>query len=316
MALQFLTITSPFFQTGTYQLSYEFFGLPVGTAPVILVNHALTGNSTVVGQLGWWNDLVGSGKVINTDKYTVLAINIPGNGYDKNAQNLISNYQAFSTKIIAHFFWEVIDKLNITKLFAVVGGSLGGAIAWEMAFLRPTQIQKLIPIATNYKASDWLIGQVLVQESILNNSKNPIHDARKHAMLLYRCPEGINQKFQTEWLSNTNQFKVENWLHYHADALYQRFTLPAYQLMNHLLKTIGRHLSTVHLAHWAIHFTGEVHIIAINSDLLFTANEQVKTYQFLKNSVNAQYSEISSIHGHDAFLIEFNQISQFINTHF
>ena len=63
-------------------LSYQVFGKALHSAPIVLVNHALTGNSHVAGADGWWNDLVGEGKTIDTQKYTVLAFNIPGNGYD------------------------------------------------------------------------------------------------------------------------------------------------------------------------------------------------------------------------------------------
>ncbi|HLV41936.1 MAG TPA: hypothetical protein VKY37_06640, partial [Brumimicrobium sp.] len=59
-------------------LSYEVFGKELYTAPIVLVNHALTGNSNVAGEDGWWTDLVGENKVIDTLKYTVLAFNIPG----------------------------------------------------------------------------------------------------------------------------------------------------------------------------------------------------------------------------------------------
>ena len=56
------------------QLSYELFGQPVHSAPMVMVNHALTGNSHVAGPDGWWNSLIGPGLVIDTDKYTVLPL--------------------------------------------------------------------------------------------------------------------------------------------------------------------------------------------------------------------------------------------------
>ena len=56
-------------------LSYEIFGKPLGTAPVVLINHALTGNSSVIGKTGWWKEIVGDGKSIDTQEYTILAFN-------------------------------------------------------------------------------------------------------------------------------------------------------------------------------------------------------------------------------------------------
>jgi homoserine acetyltransferase len=64
------------------ELSYELFGQPLGQAPIVLVNHALTGNSSVTGKNGWWNSLIGQNKLIDTNDFTVLAFNFPGNGYD------------------------------------------------------------------------------------------------------------------------------------------------------------------------------------------------------------------------------------------
>jgi len=69
-------------ETVGVNLSYQVFGPTIGKAPVVLVTHALTGNSQVSGAEGWWNSLVGEGKVIDTTNYTVIAFNIPGNGYD------------------------------------------------------------------------------------------------------------------------------------------------------------------------------------------------------------------------------------------
>ncbi|WP_225556182.1 hypothetical protein [Flavobacterium columnare] len=92
---------------------------------------------------------------------------MPGNGYATDF--LIVDYQCFIVKYIARVFWKGLEILGVTKLFAIVGRSLRGGIAWEMAFLKPTTIGYLIPIASNWKADDWLIGNVKAQENILNN---------------------------------------------------------------------------------------------------------------------------------------------------
>ena len=157
-------------------LFYQVFGPLLGTAPVVLVNHALTGNSQVTGEKGWWNKLIGENKVIDTNVFTVISFNIPGNGFDGYPENLIENYKDFTTKHIAKLFWKGLDSLNVKELFAVIGGSLGGGIAWEMAFLHPKKIKHLIPIASDWKASDWLIANVLIQDQILNNIKTLVEN--------------------------------------------------------------------------------------------------------------------------------------------
>ena len=291
---------------------YQNFGQNIGTAPVVLVNHALTGNSNVVGEKGWWNDLIGNDKTIGTNYFTIIAINIPGNGFDGDEENLINNYKDFTIRDIANVYWKIIFELNIKQLFTVIGGSLGGAIGWEMAVLEPNKIKNLIPIASDYKATDWMIANVLLQDNILNNSQNPIEDARTHAMLLYRTPQSLNERFQTQ-VKNQN-YQVENWLTHHGEKLKNRFTLSAYKLMNHLLKTndITRNRNSFLIL--VNEIQSNIHIVAVNSDLFFTPDENIKTYNELKKiKKNVFYHEINSIHGHDAFLIEFEQLTTILN---
>lgn len=295
-------------------LSYQVFGPELNTAPVVLVNHALTGNSHVVGKKGWWNDLIGEHKTIDTDYYTILAFNIPGNGYDGAFENLVSNYNDFSAKDIATLFWEGIKVLEIESLFAVIGGSLGGGIAWEMAALEPNKIENLIPIATDWKATDWVIANVLVQDQILNNSQNPIADARLHAMLLYRTPQSLKLKFNRKESEIANGFQIESWLNHHGKKLQNRFHLASYKLMNHLLKTIDITKNNIDFLAVANTITANIHIISVDTDLFFIPSENLETYQeLIATKENVFYHEIKSIHGHDAFLIEFEQLSTIIS---
>ncbi len=292
-------------------LYYETFGQPLGAAPVVLVNHALTGNSTITGENGWWNDLIGENKTINTKQFTIIAFNIPGNGYDNVFGNLISDYKDFTICDVARIFWEGLFHLNIHKLFTVIGGSLGGAIAWEMAAQHPTKIQNLIPIATDWKATDWVIANVLIQDQILNNSDDPIADARLHAMLLYRTPQSINQRFQRN--SNSSGFEVENWLTNHGSKLKKRFRLASYKLMNHLLKTNDITGNRKDFVSVASQIQANIHIVSVDTDYFFIADENLKTFQNLKQvKENVFYHEIKYDHVHDAFLIEFSQLATFL----
>jgi homoserine O-acetyltransferase len=294
-------------------LFYQVFGKPIGSSPVVVVNHALTGNSNVTGENGWWNDLIGKNTTIDTDYFTVIAINIPGNGYDENNGNLISSYQEFTIRDIARIFWEGLFSLKIDTVFSVIGGSLGGAIAWEMAALQPDKIENLIPIATDWKATDWVIANVLIQDQILNNSDNPIADARLHAMLLYRTPQSINQRFQRNKHNDLAVFQIENWLLNHGIKLKKRFQLSAYKLMNHLLKTNDITRNRKDFLDIINEIQGNIHIVAVDTDYFFTADENRQTYQQIKSiKENISYHEIKSVHGHDAFLIEFEQLSQLL----
>jgi len=292
-------------------LYYQIFGQSIGKAPVVLVNHALTGNSNVTGKNGWWNELIGQNKTIDTDYFTVIAFNIPGNGFENEPQNLVLNYKDFTIRDIGEIFWKGLFLLQVNEIFAVIGGSLGGAIAWEMAAQQPNKIQNLIPIATDWKATDWVIANVMIQDKILNNSDNPIADARLHAMLLYRTPLSINNRFQRE---KTNEFyQIEKWLTNHGEKLKKRFQLSTYKLMNHLLKTNDITRDRDEFLIIANQIKSNIYIIAVDTDYFFIADENRKSYQLLKNiKQNIFYNEIKSIHGHDAFLIEFDQLNQIL----
>jgi len=304
-------------QQENIQLYFEVFGKVINSAPTILVNHALTGNSLVCGEKGWWKNLIGPNKTIDTNKYCIIAFNVPGNGYDGDEKNIITDYKNQSTKKIAELFWKALNLLDIEKLYAIIGGSLGGAIAWEMAIQQPNKIQKLIPIACTKKASDWLIGNVLIQDEILNQTNKPIEIARMHAMLLYRTPESINKKFENSYNEKENRYQIESWLNYHGKALNQRFQLKSYKLMNHLLKTIGSETSEKDLEKFIKTTTTQIVMISIDSDYMFTEKEQRKTFELIKNNGNKnEYHVINSVHGHDAFLIEYNQLSKLLNNHF
>ncbi len=294
-------------------LFYQTFGKPLGTAPVVLVNHALTGNSQVTGEKGWWKELIGDQKTIDTQKYTVIAFNIPGNGFDENPNNLITNYHDFTIRDFARIFWEGLHFLKVENLFAVIGGSLGGALAWEMAVLQPNKIQNLIPIAADWKATDWMIANVLIQDQILNNSNDPIADARLHAMLLYRTPQSINNRFQREKQDDLSIYQIENWLICHGCRLKKRFKLQSYKLMNHLLKTNDLTKGRKHFLDVVNGIQSNIHLVSVDSDYFFTADENRETHQELKTiKDNVFYHEIKSPHGHDAFLIEFEQLNLFL----
>lgn len=293
-------------------MSYQTFGCPLYSAPIVLVNHALTGNSSVCGDNGWWNDLIGKDKCIDTNKYTILSFNIPGNGYDENPENLIENYRDFTAKDIAKLFITGIEKLKINNLFAVIGGSVGGGIAWEIASLKPELAEHIIPIASDWKSTDWLIANCHIQDAILNNSKAPLADARMHAMTLYRTPESFKVKFQRS-KKDVELFNVESWLNHHGKTLNNRFQLSAYKMMNQVLKTINITDNDNKFSEIAKQIKSNIHIVTINSDLFFKAEENWNTYIDLKQyKDNVYINEIKSIHGHDAFLIEYNQLSKIL----
>jgi homoserine O-acetyltransferase len=292
------------------ELTYELFGQPLGQAPIVLVNHALTGNSSVTGKNGWWNSLIGQNKLIDTNDFTVLAFNFPGNGYDGF---FIKNYKDLILRDIANIFLIGLEKLKIKKLFAIIGGSIGGGLVWEIAALSPELSENYIPIASDWKSSDWLLANTRLQKQILNNSSQPVHDARMHAMLCYRSPLSFQKKFDRS--KDSHIFNVESWLLHHGKKLQERFQLKSYKLMNHLLSKIditrGGKLKFENIISKV---KGNIYIVSVDSDLFFTDFQNRETfYKACVIKDNMFFKTIKSDHGHDAFLIEFDQLRELLS---
>ena len=289
------------------QISYQVFGKELGSAPVILVNHALTGNSLVSGINGWWSEIIGLEKPIDTSKYSVLCFNIPGNGFNEN--NFDFNLD-LNLGDIALLFVKAIDQLKLAKLHAIIGGSIGGCLTWEMIALKNDLASIIIPVAADWKATDWLIANTFLQERILKNSRDPVSDARIHAMTFYRSPKSLNTRFTRTKNLDKNMYNVESWLIHHGEKLRQRFSLKSYLFMNKLLSSTDITRDGESFINKISKIKSSIHLISVDSDIFFLPNEDHETYLIAKkNNLDITNHIIKSIHGHDAFLIETKQIS-------
>ena len=289
------------------QISYQVFGKELGSAPVILVNHALTGNSLVSGINGWWSEIIGLEKPIDTSKYSVLCFNIPGNGFNEN--NFDFNLD-LNLGDIALLFIKAIDQLKIAKLHAIIGGSIGGCLTWEMIALKNDLASIIIPVAADWKATDWLIANTFLQDRILKNSRDPVSDARIHAMTFYRSPKSLNTRFTRTKNLDKNIYNVESWLIHHGEKLRQRFSLKSYLFMNKLLSSTDITRDGESFINKISKIKSSIHLISVDSDIFFLPNEDHETYLLAKkNNLDITNHIIKSIHGHDAFLIETKQIS-------
>ena len=292
-------------------LTYQVAGPALGAAPIVLVCHALTGNSAVVGPEGWWAKLIGPGQTIDTIRYTILSIDIPGNEYAGSAP--LDDPSLLSVRDVARLWLLVLRELRVDQLYALIGPSLGGGIAWQIAALEPTLAEYLFPIATDYKASDWLLAQTEVQRLILDHSDCPIHDARVHAMLTYRTPESLIGRFEGK-TTDSGLPRVLDWLDYHGRTLEGRFSLSAYRVMTFLSSTIHAAESEKELTRIA----SDIHLVAIDSDRLFPYFIARETIEGLRCSgkARAELHTIVSDHGHDAFLIEYDQLCRIMSPYF
>lgn len=298
------------------ELSYQVFGRALGEVPVVLINHALTGNSDVASdEKGWWKTIVGNHKTINLQHYTVIGIDVLGNGYSNSEPKVDLRPKDFTIRDIAKLNWDLLKSLSVTNLYACIGGSVGGGIAWEMAFQNPKHIQYLIPIASHWKATDWIIGHNYVQNEILKQ-ENGLELARMMAMMFYRTPDSFENKFNGE-RSSEYDFKVNSWLNYHGESLKDRYATSSYCMMNHLLATLNVEEDRGCFSNIAERLACEVIQIGIASDLYFSSSANVKTKKTLDLiGLRNTYHNLDSIHGHDAFLIEYDQLQNILAPYF
>ena len=294
----------------TLILQYQTFGLPLGEGPTVLILHSLTGDAQVCGPGGWWNDIVGPARSISTEDYSILAFNIPGNGVDEYT---LAHPEDFHLGDIARLMLWGLQQLNLAELYAVVGGSIGGGLVWELAAISPKLAKHWIPIAADWKATDWLLAHTYLQRNILASSNDPLFVARINAMITYRHPKSFKSRFKRSFNNEKQKFNIESWLDHHGAKIKERFLLDAYKAMNHFLSTLdicraGESFETLLAPN-----QGKFHLVAIDTDLFFFPEEdQATTSDLKKIGIDVSYHEIHSNHGHDAFLIESQQLQQIL----
>lgn len=283
-----------------------------------------------IGKDGWWASLIGEGKVFDLNKYFVICSNILGSCYgtlgpasiDPKTQNEYRmNFPQISVRDIVKVQKKLFDELGIKRIKLGTGGSLGGMQVIEWAIMYPEMIEKIIPIATTVGHSPWAIG---LNEASRNAIKNdPIWNegnyesqpelglslARKFAMLTYRSYKSFNKKFGRAKASDNNLFAVESYLNYQGKKLIKRFDANTYLYLSEAmdLHDVGYNRGGISKALEQI--KAKTLCVGINSDILYPVEEQK---EIAKSIPGAEYSEIHSIHGHDAFLIEFSQLEKII----
>ena len=209
--------------------------------------------------------------------------------------------------------------LKLEQIHTLIGGSLGGQVALEWAYSLGERLQHAIIIASTAKTSPWVIGFNEAQRMAIaadsswgqehqDAGKKGLEAARAIAMLSYRNPSDINTK-QQEKEEKIDGFLAASYLRYQGSKLAKRFQAFSYWTLTKAMDShdIGRGRGGVEMALKSIQ--AQVFAVGVNSDLLFLAEEA----RFLSQAVpSGSYGEIVSTAGHDAFLIEFTQLTSLI----
>ena len=307
-------------------LAYQSWGtLNSARDNVILISHALTGNSDAED---WFSGLFHERGIINLDDHFVICINHPGSCYGSVGPTSINpksgnSYQAdfpdLTIRDIVRLEKKLLDQLGITGVELIIGGSMGGMIALEFC-LMDSRIQSACLMAMGKSHSAWAIGISQAQRMAIKADKNwnngfyldeePPEDglaaARSMAMITYRSPQNYEKKFGRNWNIQKNIFEVESYLNYQGEKLTQRFDANSYITLSKAMDSHdvarGRGTAKSVLARLEI----PILIIGIDSDILYPIDEQIELAELIPKST---FREIKSKFGHDAFLIEFEQIN-------
>jgi homoserine O-acetyltransferase len=281
---------------------------------VIWINHGLTADTNAQE---WWPNMIGAGKTFNTDLYYIICPNIPGSCYGSSEPNEIilkdSNSQPIQLgpREIAQIFHKVAKKLGFNQIYGLSGASIGGFIALEWAILAKEYIRNLFLVATSYYASPWNKALNETQRMALDNQneKDGLAAARAIALLSYRTPQKYNQTQQG--FNSDESSKAASYQRYQGEKLTNRFSIESYHF---LLNFFDRHSvsrGTINIWNILAEITANTLIISITSDLLFPQEEQIKMDKMIPYST---FVSIDSDYGHDAFLVETDQISNAIQS--
>jgi homoserine O-acetyltransferase len=301
-------------------VAYRHDGVPIGEGRQILVVHALTGSADAAGD--WWAPLIGPGQVLDTDKYGVLCMNLLGSRYGTSgptSRNPITGkpygkaFPRVTVRDQARAQWRLLDALGVTKLAVAVGGSLGGMVALEVALERPGEISRVVPIAAPARIGQLAVAWDHIQLELVDKlGIEGLNLARELAITTYRSEIDFEQRFAGRAEVDGTP-SVVSYLQHQGRKLLERFDEETYKSLVRAMDThdIGRGRGGVvealrRLAVYGTRLSG----VGIEGDILYGTNQVREMVEAAGEAgMDAAYREIRSSKGHDAFLVEWEQLT-------
>lgn len=281
----------------------------IGTGPVkVLLLHALTGGPQPEGEKGWWDPLFHPGWPLDPASCTVWAPNLIGSCYGSTGPDDTDGFPRITPRDQAAALARWIESEHLS-FDALLGGSLGGMVALELALLAPGRFKTVAAIGCGGRSDGWIWGTHEIQRAILKSDlpDDPaIALARHAAMLTFRGPEDINTRFSADR-------DIHDWLHHHGAALSARFTRASYITLLDAMDAhdIGR--GREGLVQALKGMAAPLHVLGLSSDQLFTPPLILELASAAEAAgALGSLKWIKSPHGHDAFLIEWDQVSAWL----
>lgn len=330
-----------------YELMYETYGtLNADKSNAILICHALSGHHHVAGyyaddtkNIGWWDNMVGPGKPIDTLKFFVIGLNNLGGCHGSTGPSSIdpatgkpygSSFPVVTVEDWVNAQARLADQLGIQRFAAIVGGSLGGMQAMQWALAYPDRVAHVLAIATapHLTAQNIAFNDV-ARSAILTDPEFHGGDFYQHGVvptrglrlarmlghITYLSDDAMADKFGRELrhgklnFSYDIEFQIESYLRYQGDKFAAYFDANTYLLMTKALdyfdpaRDLDSDLNRAFAAAKA-----KFLVVSFTTDWRFSpARSHEIVHALLHNRLDVSYAEVTSDHGHDSFLMEDEQ---------
>ncbi|NRT57774.1 homoserine O-succinyltransferase MetX [Sphaerotilus uruguayifluvii] len=328
-----------------YTLVYETYGrLNAERSNAVLVCHALNASHHVAGthadnpkNVGWWDNLIGPGKPLDTERFFVICINNPGSCFGSTGPMHLdpdtgrpygSDFPVVTVEDWVNAQARVLDRLGIRQLAAVMGGSLGGmqALSWTLQYPERMRHALVIASAPNLSAQNIAFNEVARRAIVTDPDfhgghfyahgvvpKRGLRVARMIGHITYLSDDSMEAKFGRElraaelaYSTQEIEFQIESYLRYQGDKFSEYFDANTYLLITRALdyfdpaRAFGGDLSRA-LARAQAKFL----VVSFTTDWRFSpARSREIVKGLLDNRLDVSYAEIDAPHGHDAFLLD------------
>ena len=333
-------------------VAYETYGRLERTGDnAILICHALSGNAHVAGynnpsdkKPGWWDAMVGPGKGIDTNRYFVICSNFLGGCSGTTGPSSINpatgqpygmDFPIITIADMVKVQKRLLDKLGITKLLAVIGGSIGGMQVLQWMIDHPDFVQAAIPVATTtHLGAQSIAFDAVGRHAILadanfaggqyRNKDGPnqgLAIARMIGHITYLSEHGMREKFGRNLrhadqygYDFSSEFAVETYLDHQGQSFVERFDANSYLYITKAADYFDLEKDHGSLKKAFAKVQARSLVVSFASDWLFTPARSWAIVQALAaNRKDVTYCDITSAYGHDAFLLETETLGAFIS---